>query len=64
MSNMSQTLLVAFALVLIVEGIGPMLFPNKWQSYIRQIAEQPIHQLRSMGGVLVIIGVVCLIYLL
>ena len=59
---MSQTLLVAIALVLIVEGIGPMLFPNKWQNYIQQIAQQPTQQLRSIGGVLVIIGVVCLIY--
>ena len=61
---MSQILLVAFALVLIIEGIGPMLFPNKWQNYIQQIALQPTQQLRSIGGVLVIIGVVCLIYLL
>ncbi|MFT4993420.1 MAG: hypothetical protein ACI965_000439 [Paraglaciecola sp.] len=61
---MSQTLLVAFALVLIVEGIGPMLFPNKWQNYIRQVAQQPSQQLRSIGGALVIIGVVFLIYLL
>ena len=61
---MTDTLLIAFALVFIVEGIGPMLFPNKWQSYIRQIAEQPTNQLRSMGGVLVTIGVVCLFFLL
>ena len=61
---MTDTLLIAFALVFIVEGIGPMLFPNKWQSYIRQIAEQPANQLRSMGGVLVTIGIVCLFFLL
>ena len=61
---MTDTLLIAFALVFIVEGIGPMLFPNKWQNYIRQIAEQPTNQLRSMGGVLVTIGVVCLVFFL
>ncbi|MFT5677128.1 MAG: hypothetical protein ACI808_003080 [Paraglaciecola sp.] len=61
---MTDALLIAFALVFIVEGVGPMLFPNKWQSYIRQIAEQPTNQLRSMGGVLVTIGVVCLFFLL
>jgi uncharacterized protein YjeT (DUF2065 family) len=60
----TDALLIAFALVFIVEGVGPMLFPNKWQSYIRQIAEQPTNQLRSMGGVLVTIGVVCLFFLL
>jgi uncharacterized protein YjeT (DUF2065 family) len=61
---MSQTVLVAVALVFIIEGLGPLLFPNKWQNYLRQIAQQPSKQLRSMGGVLVIIGVVSLIYLL
>ena len=61
---MTETLLTAFALVLIIEGIGPMLFPNKWQNYIRQVAEQPTNQLRSMGGVLVTIGIVCLVFLL
>jgi uncharacterized protein YjeT (DUF2065 family) len=60
----TETLLTAFALVLIIEGIGPMLFPNKWQNYIRQVAEQPTNQLRSMGGVLVTIGIVCLVFLL
>jgi uncharacterized protein YjeT (DUF2065 family) len=31
----------ALGLVLIIEGIGPMLFPNKWRSYLQKIAEQP-----------------------
>ena len=61
---MTETLLTAFALVLIIEGIGPMLFPNKWQNYIRQVAEQPTNQLRSMGGALVTIGIVSLFFLL
>ena len=61
---MLETLFIALALVLIIEGIGPMLFPNKWQAYMRQMAEQPSHQLRSFGGVLVTIGVVCLFYML
>ena len=61
---MIETLLIAFALVFIIEGIGPMLFPNKWQNYIRQVAEQPTNQLRSMGGALVTIGIVSLFFLL
>lgn len=61
---MLDTVLTAFALLLIFEGIGPMLFPNKWQGFIQQLAQQPSHQLRTMGGVLVTIGLVCLYYLL
>jgi uncharacterized protein YjeT (DUF2065 family) len=61
---MTQTILIAFALVLIIEGIGPMLFANKWQKFLMQISLQPVNQLRSMGGVLVTIGVVSLFYLL
>ena len=61
---MLDTILVALALLLIVEGLGPMLFPNRWQRFMQQMAQQPLNQLRSMGGVLVVIGVVSLIYLL
>ena len=61
---MTHTLFVAFALLLIVEGLGPMLFPNKWQKFIQQVAQQPLNQLRSMGGVMVVVGIVSLFYLL
>ncbi|NCP65891.1 MAG: DUF2065 domain-containing protein [Paraglaciecola sp.] len=55
-----HTLLVAFAMVLIIEGIGPLLFPNRWQLFLKHIAQQNTNQPRSIGGVLVTIGVVCL----
>jgi uncharacterized protein YjeT (DUF2065 family) len=61
---MTQTILIAFAIVLIIEGIGPMLFVNKWQKYLLQISQQPTNQLRTTGGILVTIGLVSLIYLL
>lgn len=61
---MLHTLFIAFAIVLILEGIGPMLFPNKWRNYLRQMVEQPVNQLRSVGGVLVTIGVVSLFFLI
>ncbi|MDU0353660.1 DUF2065 domain-containing protein [Paraglaciecola aquimarina] len=59
-----NSILIALAIVLIIEGIGPMLFANKWQRFLLQIAQQPANQLRSMGGVMVVIGVTSLIYLL
>jgi len=64
MYSFGEVILMALAMVLIVEGIGPMLFANKWQRFLQQISQQPINQLRTMGGVLVTIGIVSLIYLL
>ncbi|GAA0373664.1 DUF2065 domain-containing protein [Bowmanella denitrificans] len=61
---MSEMIWVALALVLILEGIGPMLFPNKWQSFMRQLASQSAQQLRTMGGTMVTIGLVALYFLL
>mgnify|MGYP001022728059 CR=1 FL=1 len=45
-----EWLLPALALVLIIEGIGPLLFPNKWRNYLLQISQQPSNQLRQIGG--------------
>lgn len=64
MYSFGEVILMALAMVLIAEGIGPMLFANKWQRFLQQISQQPINQLRTMGGVLVTIGTVSLIYLL
>lgn len=51
----------ALAMVLIIEGIGPLLFPNKWRNYLLQISQQPSNQLRQIGGVLVIFGTLLLL---
>jgi uncharacterized protein YjeT (DUF2065 family) len=64
MYSFGEVILMAMAMVLVVEGIGPMLFANKWQGFLQQISQQPISQLRTMGGLLVTLGVVSLIYLL
>ncbi|TDF36498.1 DUF2065 domain-containing protein [Alteromonadaceae bacterium M269] len=56
--------IVALAIALILEGIGPLLFPNAWQRYLKQISVLEPSHMRRMGGVLVTIGAVCLWYLL
>jgi len=61
---LSITILIALALVMVIEGIGPMLFPAKWKSYLMQVSAQPVDQLRTIGGVLVTIGIVSLFFLL
>jgi uncharacterized protein YjeT (DUF2065 family) len=64
MYSFGEVILMAIAIVLIVEGIGPMLFANKWQHFLLKISQQAVTQLRTMGGVLVTIGIVSLIFLL
>lgn len=53
----------ALALVCIIEGVGPLLFPDRWRLYLLRISQNPSNQLRQIGGVLVILGVVSLYYL-
>lgn len=57
-----EWLLPAVALVLIIEGIGPLLFPNKWRNYLQEISQQQTNQLRQIGGTLVILGALLLFY--
>jgi hypothetical protein len=52
----------ALGLVLIIEGLGPMLFPNKWRAYLQKIAEQPTAQMQKLGGILVTAGVLLLFF--
>ena len=61
---MTETLLIAIAIVMIIEGIGPMLFPGKWQQFLRDVSAQPVEQLRTIGGVMVTVGAVSLFFLL
>lgn len=46
----------ALALLLIIEGVGPLLFPNRWQAYMRKLATEPAQNLRQLGLVLVLAG--------
>ncbi|AMG03479.2 DUF2065 domain-containing protein [Vibrio mimicus] len=56
--NMSHTLWVALGLVLIVEGLGPLLAPRGWRQMVSQLSLQPDNQLRRIGGCLVVAGAV------
>ncbi|ELP5730472.1 TPA: DUF2065 domain-containing protein [Vibrio vulnificus] len=55
---MSNSLWVALGLVLIVEGLGPLLAPKGWRNMVTQLSEQPDNQLRRIGGCLVVAGAV------
>ncbi|HAS6349171.1 DUF2065 domain-containing protein [Vibrio sp. IRLE0018] len=55
---MSNSLWLALGLVLIVEGLGPLLAPRGWRNMVAQLSEQPDNQLRRIGGCLVVAGAV------
>lgn len=55
---MSHTLWIALGLVLIVEGLGPLLAPRGWRQMVSQLSQQPDNQLRRIGGCLVVAGAV------
>ncbi|MDN3679010.1 DUF2065 domain-containing protein [Vibrio tapetis subsp. quintayensis] len=55
---MSQSIWLAIGIVLIVEGLGPLVAPNGWRQMVAQLSQQPDNQLRRAGGSLVVTGVV------
>ncbi len=56
---MLNTLLLALALALIIEGLFPALFPNKWQAYVRKLSNEQPSAIRTMGTSIILVG--CLI---
>jgi uncharacterized protein YjeT (DUF2065 family) len=54
---MWDTLLAAFALVLVFEGIMPFLYPGKWRNLVATLAQVSDRSLRMMGLISMLIGV-------
>jgi len=52
----SDSLLAAFALVLVVEGIMPLVMPRLWRESFRKLVELNDGQLRFIGLVSIMIG--------
>jgi len=53
-------MLAGLGLLLLFEGLGPLLAPKAWQQMLRLLSEQPPEQLRRIGGSLVVAGLVIL----
>ncbi|WP_394172065.1 DUF2065 domain-containing protein [Thalassotalea litorea] len=51
-----STFLTALALMLILEGLGPFLFPKRWQSLMQKLASEDAKVIRQIGLVLIISG--------
>ena len=46
---MSNTLLTAFALMLVIEGLLPFLVPGLWRETFRRLTEMSDGQIRFIG---------------
>jgi uncharacterized protein len=57
---MSNLLLTAFALMLIVEGILPFLLPTLWRETFRRLTEMSDGQIRFIGLTSMLVGVLLL----
>lgn len=60
----STTWWLALALLLIAEGVGPLLFPERWRQMMRLLQAQPEQALRQIGVALVSVGLLLLWLLL
>jgi len=60
---MGNELWLAIAIVLIIEGIMPLLLPKQWQQMLSLITQQPADKVRKYAGCLVVTGVVLLFML-
>ncbi len=59
-----DALWLALVMVLLLEGLGPLLFPNKWQRYLARLAQEPVTSLRQVGAVLCATAVLIYLFLL
>jgi uncharacterized protein YjeT (DUF2065 family) len=59
----AQSLWIAFALLLILEGLLPFLAPRLWREAFQKLTELSDGQLRFIGLTSIAFGFVCLIVL-
>lgn len=57
---MGTSFLLAIALVLVIEGILPFLFPALWRDVFRKMTQLSDGQLRFMGLTAMLIGLLLL----
>jgi uncharacterized protein YjeT (DUF2065 family) len=56
----AQLLITALAIALIIEGLIPALFPNKWRSYVLKLAEETPQSIRTIGITIIVFGAIIL----
>ncbi len=58
-----STLLMAFGLMLVIEGLLPFVAPRIWRETFRRVTEMADGQLRFFGLTSIIIGLVLILLL-
>jgi len=58
---MYKTLLLAFALMLLIEGVLPFLAPHVWRDTFRRLTELADGQIRFIGLSSMVLGLILLI---
>ncbi len=53
---MWHDVLVAFSLVLVIEGLLPFLSPDSWRRAVLNVAQQADNSLRVMGFISMLVG--------
>ena len=60
---MPETFLAACALVLVLEGLLPLIAPRAWRDAFRRLTDLSDGQLRFIGLISIVIGIVLLAFL-
>ena len=60
--DIKEQLLIALSLILVLEGIVPFLYPQRWRQLVHRLAELDDRQLR-LTGLLSMLAGVALLYL-
>jgi len=58
----SNTLLTAFALMLVIEGVLPFLVPALWRETFRRLTEMSDGQIRFIGLTSMLVGLLLLYF--
>jgi uncharacterized protein YjeT (DUF2065 family) len=58
-----ETFLAACALVLVLEGLLPLVAPRAWRDAFRRLTDLSDGQLRFIGLISIVIGIVLLVFL-
>lgn len=57
---MSGSIILAFALMLIIEGLFPFFWPDRWRETFRKITEFSTGQIRFFGLASLLLGLILL----
>ena len=56
MNDFWQTLLLAFSLTLVLEGVVPFLYPQRWRRMVAQLAQISDSNMRVLGLISMLLG--------